>query len=398
MSTFAVIPASGSGRRMGQDRPKQYLELAGVPILIHTLRGVAASKAIDSMIVVVPADHLAASRELIARFQVAKVAAVVAGGKLRQDSVAAGLAALPDQCDLVAVHDGARPLVAPELIDACVAAAKDHGAAMAALPVSDTLKEVGGGGRIKGTVDRSHLYQAQTPQVVAPALLRRAMEQAAERGFVGTDEASLLEPLGVEMVVVEGAATNIKVTRPGDLGLATALLPGRGEDMAITGEVRVGHGYDAHRLVADRPLVLGGVTIPHDKGLLGHSDADVLCHALSDAILGALALGDIGRHFPDSDPAYKGISSLLLLEQVVALAAEHGYRLANADVTVVAQAPKLAPFWPEMVANLAKVCGVATSQINLKGTTTEGLGFAGRGEGMAAHGVVTLSRPDQTRR
>ncbi len=390
---IAIIPAGGGGSRMGLDMPKQYYELLGVPILVHTLRAFEATPGIDGVIVVVPADHLPATKALVADYGLVKVQQVVVGGRLRQDSVAQGLAAVPAETEFVAVHDGARPLVTPELISRCLQVAQEKGAAMAAIAVKDTLKDVAASGLIRATVDRSSLWQAQTPQVMRVEVLRRALAEVGP-GFVGTDEAAFLEAIGEKMVVVEGSERNIKITRPEDLHIATALLQSVNTTNAMDNDKRerIGHGYDAHTLVAGRDLVLGGVKIDHDFGLMGHSDADVLTHALCDAILGALGLGDIGQHFPDSDPAYKGVSSLCLLEQVMALATAEGYRLGNADVTVVAQQPKLAPHWAAMKENLGASCQVAGGQINLKGTTTEKMGFAGRGEGIAAHAVV-LMRP-----
>ena len=385
---YAIIPAGGRGTRMGAACPKQFLKLGGLPLLIHTLRAVARARTISGIIVVVPADHLAFTEDMLKEYPVARVEKVVAGGRLRQDSVAAGLALVPEECDVVAVHDGARPLVSPQLIDACVGRARQTGAAMAAVAVHDTIKEVDEEGVIRRTVDRTRLWRAQTPQVVRLSLLRQAFAQAAAQGFVGTDEASFLEMTGHDMAIVEGSEQNIKVTQPADVALAESLLGGGGDK----GVLRVGHGYDAHTLVAGRPLILGGVTIPYERGLLGHSDADVLTHALCDAILGALGLGDIGRHFPDSDPRLQGVSSLLLLEKVMDKAESLGYGLGNGDITVLAQAPKLAPYWPQMIANLARVCQVESSHINLKGTTTEKMGFVGRQEGIAAHAVVTMVR------
>ncbi|MEN8143231.1 MAG: 2-C-methyl-D-erythritol 2,4-cyclodiphosphate synthase, partial [Thermodesulfobacteriota bacterium] len=296
---------------------------------------------------------------------------------------------VPDKTDLVLVHDGVRPLVTPELIELCVARASDVGAAMAAVPVTDTLKAEDNG-RVKYTVDRRGLWQAQTPQVAETALLKKAFARAAAEGFQGTDEASLLERIGVEVSIVPGSERNIKVTRVEDLQLAGAIysdMHGGGKAMGV---FRVGHGFDAHRLVEGRPLVLGGEVIPFDLGLLGHSDADVLVHALCDAILGAAGLGDIGRHFPDKDPAYKDVSSILLLGEVAEKITDQGFRLVNADITVIAQRPKLAPYFPAMLDNLGKALEVDRSCLNLKATTTEQLGFTGRGEGMGAHAVVSL--------
>jgi len=314
--------------------------------------------------------------------------AVVAGGATRQESVRQGLAAVPPGTELVAVHDAARPLVTPELITACIEAASEHGAAIAAVPVKDTLKREAPGQMIAATVERADLWQAQTPQVARRELLVAAYAAAKRDQFCGTDEASLLERLGHQVALVAGSETNLKITRPEDRTIAEALLM----QTPPAPSFRIGHGYDAHRLVEGRALTLGGVTIPHRLGLLGHSDADVLTHALCDAILGALGAGDIGRHFPDSDPRYRGIASLKLLAHVIDLMHAKGLDLANADVTVIAQQPKLAPHLPAMQANLAAACRVVIEAINLKATTTEGMGFAGREEGIAAHAVVLLTR------
>lgn len=379
---------------MGGATPKQFLLLAGTPLIVHTVRAFRQVPDIASVVVAAPAAHRDECRELLARHGLeAPFCTVVEGGATRQDSVRAALAQVSPEIALVLVHDAARPFVTPEIIVRCLDAAAASGAAIAAIPVRDTLKKAAGGNRISATVDRDGLWQAQTPQAARADLLRAAFAVAARDAFLGTDEAALIERLGHAVTLVEGAETNFKVTRPADLLLAEALLgkkphPETGENAMF----RIGHGYDAHRLVPDRPLVLGGVTVPHHLGLLGHSDADVLTHALCDAILGALAAGDIGRHFPDSDGAYKNIRSILLLEKVVALARERGYLLTNADLTVVAQRPKLAGFIPEMRTNLAAVCGVPADAINIKATTTEQMGFAGREEGIAAHAVALLQK------
>ncbi len=380
MKTTAIIAAGGAGRRMGGRVPKQFLMLAGRPVLRHTLERFAGAPGIDAIVLVLPAADLERGRELTQGLGVA--CSVVAGGETRQESVRRGFEAAAD-ADLLVVHDGARPLVSRQLIEQVREAAVQYGAAIAAVPAKDTLKEVDGDGRIERTIDRRRIWQAQTPQAMRRDLLETALQVAAAAGFVGTDEASLLEHAGFSVTVVEGDPNNIKITVPADLAVAERLLGGGGAP-----PVRIGHGYDAHRLVAGRPLVLGGVDIPHDRGLLGHSDADVLTHALMDALLGGAGCGDIGRHFPDTDPRYRGISSLELLDRVVAVVAEAGWRPANADITVIAQAPRLAPHLPAMRANLARVCH--TEAVNIKATTTEQMGFAGRGEGIAAHAVVTL--------
>jgi len=383
----AIIAAGGAGLRMGTSTPKQFSELLGVPILIHTIRAFRQVPAISAIIVVAPAEHRALTCALLASYQLADHCTVVSGGKLRQDSVRIGLALVPDDSPLVAVHDGARPLIAPQDIQRCLEAAAAHGAAILAVPVKDTLKAVAPDTFIRHTVARDSLWQAQTPQVARTDLLREAFAKADQDSFVGTDEAALLEHGGWQVAVVEGSETNLKITRPDDLRMAEALLmktqPAR--------QTRIGHGFDAHRLVPGRPLILGGLEIPHPMGLLGHSDADVLTHALCDAILGACGEGDIGRHFPDSDPQYKGISSIRLLAQVIDLAKAKNFHLGNADITVVAEQPKLAPHFPAMQTILAEACRVEPTAINLKASTTEKMGYTGREEGISAHAVVLMA-------
>ncbi len=393
----AIIPAGGSGSRMGLEIPKQFYELNSIPVLAYTLLAFQQTAIISSVIVVVPRDHLEHSQRIVRGFKLDKVVKIVLGGRLRQDSVLAGLLSLDPAIEYVAVHDAARPLISPELITACVMEAQKNGAAMAAVPVRDTLKEVNRRGQIRRTIDRKNIWQAQTPQVVRVSLLRQAFNAAKKDNFIGTDEASLLEALDIPVVVVNGSEKNIKITRPDDLLIAEALLMQEKKKIKKKKPIgsksfsRVGHGYDAHRLVPERQLVLGGVTIPHSMGLLGHSDADVLTHALCDAVLGALGEGDIGQHFPDSDPKFKGISSISLLEQVISLARRKGFFLVNADVTVIAQQPKLFPYMTKMKENLAAACRVGSDVINLKATTTEKMGFAGREEGIAAHSVALLA-------
>jgi len=372
---------------MGTSTPKQFSELLGVPILIHTIRAFRKVPAIQAIIVVAPAEHREHTLALLARYQMDNHCTVVSGGKLRQDSVRIGLAQVPDDSTLVAVHDGARPLIAPEDIQRCLDAAATHGAAIMGVPVKDTLKAVSADTTIRHTVERESLWQAQTPQIARTALLKEAFAKADRDGFIGTDEASLLEHGGWQVSVVQGSETNLKITRPDDLLIAEALLMKK----QLSQEIRIGHGFDAHRLVAGRPLILGGMEISHELGLLGHSDADVLTHALCDAILGAIGAGDIGRHFPDSDPQYKGISSIKLLAHVIGLAAEKHFRLSNADITVVAERPKLARHFPAMQTILAEACRVAPAAINLKASTTEKMGYTGREEGISTHAVVLMA-------
>jgi 2-C-methyl-D-erythritol 4-phosphate cytidylyltransferase/2-C-methyl-D-erythritol 2,4-cyclodiphosphate synthase len=374
---------------MAANRPKQFIELGGLPVLARTVSLFLELPEIREIIIAAPSLHLQETREMLERFALGPVI-VVAGGETRQESVRAGLAVVSPGIELVIVHDGVRPLLDPGSVRACLAAAAETGAAMLAVPVKDTVKEVKAGMVVARTVDRHNLWLAQTPQVARRDLLEKAFAAALRDDFVGTDEAALLERIGCEVQIVMGSERNIKITRPDDLFLAEALVKERPVPGSIT--VRVGHGYDAHRLGKGRPLVLGGVDIPFEYGLIGHSDADVLLHALCDAMLGAAGLGDIGRHFPDIDPALKGVSSLRLLERVVEKLSARAFTLVNADVTVVAQRPQLSPYFPVMQDNIARVCRIAVERINLKATTTEKMGFTGREEGIAAHAVVLLEK------
>jgi 2-C-methyl-D-erythritol 4-phosphate cytidylyltransferase/2-C-methyl-D-erythritol 2,4-cyclodiphosphate synthase len=399
----AIIPAAGTGSRMGLERPKQFQHLAGIPLLIHTVRAFLFTEGIEAVIIAVPSNYDTETRELLNRYFPDKPSQrklqVVIGGATRQDSVRAGLAVLPESLELALIHDGARPLVTPEIISACIKTTAACGAAVIAIPVNDTLKAVARNNTVVETIDRRGLWQAQTPQGAKVELLKRAFAAAEAQKLTANDEAALLENIGQQVAIVMGSRQNIKITRPEDLLMAEALLAQRlsqEREMATGPEMRIGHGYDAHRLTPGRPLVLGGVTIPHPTGLLGHSDADVLTHALCDAVLGAAGLGDIGNHFPDTDPQFKDIKSLHFLEQVIARIADQGWVLANGDITVVAQLPKLSPYFAAMQKNLAACCRVEPQVINLKASTTEKMGFAGREEGMAAHAVVLLRRRSKT--
>lgn len=386
---------------MGADRPKQFLELAGAPVLIRTIRIFLDHPAISAVVVALPPSHYQQSLKLFTRHLTSPLPTkliLTRGGSSRQESVVRGLAALPPQIDTVLVHDGARPLISHRVIDRCLTGVVSHEAVIAAVPAKDTLKEVDPeSGRIIKTIDRSRVWLAQTPQAMRRELLEQAFRQAAEDGFTGTDEASLLEHGNIPVYVVAGEEQNIKLTRPGDLALASSLL---GENKKhrkqriflnreATKNMRIGSGFDAHRLVKERKLILGGVEIPHPLGLLGHSDADVLVHALMDGLLGALGEGDIGHHFPDSDERFRGISSLKLLEQVMSLLEARQMVMVNADLTIICQQPRLAPYLDEMQNNLRMVCHC--DAMNIKATTTEKMGFTGRGEGIAAQAVVLLS-------
>lgn len=390
-NTAVIIAAGGAGLRMGTDIPKQFLPLHGRPVLFYSLAAFAAHEMIDLVCVVVPAACRRRAEQILesCKKDLGPAEIILAhGGATRQQSVANGLRQLPAAISFVLVHDGARPLVDQDTISRTVAAVRRHGAAIAAMPVIDTLKKVRET-RILKTIDRTELWQAQTPQGAERGLLQQAYAFAEKTGFVGTDEASLLEHASIPVVITSGSRSNIKITDPADLLLAEALLSQRKPHNRQV-VPRIGHGYDAHCLVEGRPLVLGGVTIHHERGLLGHSDADVLTHALCDAVLGALAKGDLGTHFPDTDPRFKGVDSLGLLEQVMTMARRDGFSLGNCDITVVAQEPKLAPHIDEMRKNIAWSAGCEPQQVSIKATTTERMGFPGRGEGIAAHAVTLL--------
>lgn len=381
MSTFAIVPAAGRGRRLGASEPKQYLKIDGIPLLVRTLQALAAFPSLAGFVIAVPPGDERRVEALLQEHGFAHRARVVAGGQDRQASVAVALAALPAECDVVLVHDAARPLVPMQVVADVAAAARD-GAVTAAVPVQDTVKAVEAGVVVR-TLDRSGLWAVQTPQGFPRKLITRAHIEA--RNERATDDCALVERLGEPVRVVMGAAENIKITTPADLKLAKVWLQ---QENASRSFPRIGLGYDVHRLVAGRPLVLGGVEIAHERGLLGHSDADVLVHACIDALLGAGGLGDIGQHFPDSDPTYAGVSSLVLLRQVVAELQAANLTVGGIDAVIIAEKPRVAHYIPTMRAHIADAAGVPATCVNVKATTNEQLGFLGRREGIAAQAVA----------
>ena len=375
MRVAAILLAGGTGSRFGAETPKQFLPLAGAPVLRHAAAALLGA-GVPIQPVGDPARVAAAQAPLAHR-------PVVPGGETRQDSVRAGLAALAaDAPELVLIHDGARPLIPPATIPALLAALETADGAIPAVAVADTLKRVADG-RIVATVPREGLFRAQTPQAFRYAALVAAHADAPP-GL--TDDAAVLEAAGRSVAVVPGSEDNIKLTYPEDrMRLERALL-GR----LIP---RVGTGFDVHAFGPARPLVLCGIAVPHERGLAGHSDADVGIHALCDAIYGALAEGDIGRHFPPSEAAWKDADSARFLRHAAGRIAARGGVLANADVTLICERPKIGPHAPAMIARLAALLGVAAEAVSVKATTTERLGFAGRGEGIAAQAVATVLVP-----
>lgn len=393
---MAVVVAAGRGQRMGAAVNKVFLPLAGRPMLVHTLAVFEEVPEVDGVIVVAAPHEVEACRRLVHEYRLSKVTQIVPGGRERQDSVARGVEALPAGDGVVLVHDGARPFLSSDLVRRVVAEARSSGAVIPVVPVKDTVKRVGDGW-VECTVDRSRLVAVQTPQGFQKAVLTQALAAAFAEGFYGTDESSLVERYVGRVKTIPGEEGNIKVTTPFDLAVATCLMgepSGQRQTGPLPGERQraAGFGFDAHRFVAGRPLILCGVNIPFELGLDGHSDADVALHALADALLGAAGMGDIGRHFPDTDERFRGISSTLIIREVLRMIREAGWVVENADLTIVAQRPRLKPFFDAMRECLSTVMGLPVSLINVKATTTEGMGFTGRGEGVAAFAVVSITR------
>jgi len=388
MHVTAIIAAAGSGRRLGAAQPKQLLDIGGGSMLQHSVRAFFDHPRVSDIVVVLPKDQQSfvfAAGETNALPRRPDIR-IVAGGERRQDSVANGFDAADAETDVILIHDAARPFVTADLIERTIDAAARHGAAIAALQSRDTVKRVDATGAITGTIPRETIYLAQTPQGFRRDVLAQAIA-AARSGVEATDEAALAERAGYKVHVVDGDPGNVKVTTAEDLEAARARM-GRTAKPARTG--RAGTGYDLHRLVEGRPLVIGGVTIPFDKGPLGHSDGDVVCHAATDAILGAAGLGDIGRHFPDSDPRWKGADSVALLAQATAMVAGAGYEVGNLDVTVVLERPKIKDRIDEMRARVAQALAVDVARVSIKGKTNEGVDAVGRGEAIAAHAVALI--------
>jgi 2-C-methyl-D-erythritol 4-phosphate cytidylyltransferase/2-C-methyl-D-erythritol 2,4-cyclodiphosphate synthase len=388
MKIAAVIAAGGTGTRIGARVPKQFLELGGEPVLLRTLSGILAVEDVRQVVIALPAAHIAAARRLLERRSWRAPVACVRGGATRQESVHRAVERTAASADLILVHDAVRPLCDRATMERVIAAAWETGGAVPALPATETIQRVSRAGRILKSPPRDELYAIQTPQGFRAEVLRGALARARRAGFAGTDESSVVRWAGHAVKVVEGSPANIKITRPIDLEIAEVLAgEARGR-----GEPRVGHGLDYHRLVSGRKLIPGGVEIPFDKGLLGHSDADALAHAICDALLGAAGLGDIGHHFSDRDPAHRDRPSLQFLAEVRRMLDAAGWTIRNVDATVLAEKPRLAPYRDEMRRRIAVALGVAPEQINVKATTTEGLDAEGRGEAISAQAVALIER------
>lgn len=392
----AVIVAAGNSSRMGTN--KQQIMLKGKPVWLHSVLVFGRMPQTAEIVVVTKESEIPRMQKQLSDYMVdALIAAKVhfaLGGETRTDSVAAGVSACRVEADYIAIHDGARPLVAEKDIIKALSALEVHDAVSLGVPVKDTIKQVDQDGKVIATPDRAALMITQTPQIFKRALYLKALESARQQHLNLTDDCQIVERFGVPVYMVCGSYENIKITTPEDVPAAEAMLNAAQAktDMPEVSEIRVGHGYDVHRFAPQRKLILGGVEVSYEFGLLGHSDADVLVHAVMDALLGAAALGDIGKHFPDTDPAYAGADSMKLLAHVVGLLAQKGWQIANIDATVIAQKPKLASYIPQMRENIAAVCGIAADRVNVKATTEEKLGFTGRLEGISSHAVCTLRR------
>ncbi len=380
-----IIVAAGSSSRMGGIN-KQLELIDGIPVVVKSALALDNSPSISEIIIATRSEDIDLISNLCKDFGVGKLSNVVAGGDTRMESVQNAISAIDENSKYIAIHDGARPLVTSEDIERVIADAKKHNAAALGVPVKDTIKQVDKKGFIEDTPPRQSLFIAQTPQVFKLSLYLDAIKYATKDI---TDDCQLVENMGETVFITRGNYSNIKLTTPEDFKIGEALGGGTSNRGSLP-TMRIGNGYDVHRLVNGRELILGGVNIPYEKGLLGHSDADVLCHAISDSLLGAASLGDIGKHFPDDDKKYKDANSIDLLEKVVDLVEYEGYSISNIDATISAQAPKLAPYIEQMRRNIADACDIDIADVSIKATTQEELGFVGRGEGISAFAVCLL--------
>lgn len=380
-----LIVAAGRGHRFGGETPKQYAMLAGHPVLRHCVENFQRHPAIDEILVVIHPDDRALYEQAVSGLE---LGAPVPGGATRQDSVRLGLERLAEKAPgKVLIHDAARPFVPASVIEAVIGALDEDVGAIAALPVVDTLKR-GHDGRIADNVARDGLWRAQTPQGFRFQEILAAHRALSMDGAEPlTDDAAVAQAAGHKVKLIEGATETFKVTTAGDLDRAEHWLAG------ATMETRTGSGFDVHRFGAGDFVTLCGIEIPHDAGLQGHSDADVGLHALTDALLGALTAGDIGQHFPPSDPQWKGADSAVFLRHALAMVTARGGRFVHCDLTLICEAPKVGPHRARMQQRIAEILGCDPQRVNVKATTTERLGFTGRGEGIAAQATATIQLP-----
>lgn len=386
----AIVVAAGKGERVsagGDPEPKQYRAVSGRPVLLHTIDALLGSNRIDRLVTVIHADH--GPRYAGLGLSDARILPPVTGGSTRQASVRAGLEALaPHRPDLVLIHDAARPFVDSEVIDGVIAALASADAVLPAVPVTDTIKRSSDGKRVERTEDRHTLFAAQTPQGFRFPQILAAHLRATRLPREFTDDAAIAEWAGLEVALSPGSPRNVKITLPGDFERAERMLAG---DTAM--ETRIGTGYDVHQFDEGDAVWLAGVEIPHSRKLKGHSDADVALHALCDAIYGALGEGDIGQHFPPSDPQWKGAASRIFLEHAAGRVRERGGRIVNLDISIVAEAPRIGPHVARMRETIGTICGIGGDRVAVKATTNERIGFVGREEGICAIASASIELP-----
>ena len=390
MRVSAVIAAGGQGTRVGGDVPKQLQDLGGKTLLAMAIKPFDRCRRVDEIVVVIPEAF--DGKESTMGIKGNTPLRFVSGGSRRQDSVALGVDIVRKDTDVVLVHDAARPFCTVSLIEHVIDATIEAGAVVPAIRVIDTVKkavvdDTGGAQYVEATLARDRIYLAQTPQGFALDVLQDAVE-LGRNGVTATDEAGLVEKNGHAVRLVEGDMENFKVTTPDDFYRARNRITGGSFDEGP--RMRIGFGYDSHRMVQGRRLVLGGIEIPHKSGLDGHSDADAVCHAITDAVLGAVAAGDIGQHFPDTDPQWKDVSSIDLLCKAVAIVSGLGFCVGNIDVVVIAEQPRIGPYVRVIKERLSGPLGVSSSLISIKGKTAEGMDSVGRGEAIAVHAVATV--------
>jgi 2-C-methyl-D-erythritol 4-phosphate cytidylyltransferase / 2-C-methyl-D-erythritol 2,4-cyclodiphosphate synthase len=393
----AVVAAGGTGTRMHSSVPKQFLQILGKPVLFHTIERIASLEEVTQIVIALPPEHIPEAMAIMRQIPTRAEVRCVPGGSSRQASVHCGVAQVTANPDVIMVHDAARALCSRELMLRVLDAAWKKGGAIPGIPATDTIQRVSKKGRVLATPPREELYAIQTPQAFHADILRSALDKAQAAGFLGTDESSVVRWAGHPVVVVPGSPDNIKITRPLDLHIARILISNTGaEEQTEMGQsrLRIGQGIDYHRLVEGRKLILGGVEIPFEKGLEGHSDADALSHAICDALLGAAAMGDIGQHFPDTDAANHGRSSLEFLRLVREKIEAAGWIIGNVDATLLVQKPRIMPHAQQMQKNIAESLGLAPAAVSIKATTTEGLNAEGRGEGISAQAVALLYSHD----
>ncbi len=375
MKAYVILLAAGKGLRAGLKQNKMFAQLAGRTPLEYSLRACKKAGCFENAVIVCQECEMQKARRIAGRLFPHAIYAV--GGVTRQESAYAGLRALPADADIVAIHDGARCFITPELIVRCVQSCEVYGSGVAGRRCTDTVKTIDAADYFVHTLNRDEIILVETPQVFRRAEIAEAYEAAFRDGFTGTDDAGLMERIGKPVRLVESREENFKLTIPHDFI--------RGErQLWESRQMRVGQGYDIHALVPGRRLILGGVEIPHEKGLSGHSDADALTHALIDALLGAAALGDIGEWFPDTDPAYQGADSMLLLEQVREALEDKFWEILNIDATIFAEKPKLSPYKEGIRQNIAEALNLSLEQVNIKAKTAEKFGAVGGGEAIAA--------------